>query len=63
MSELERLRALQSAVEAWAASPHTPRWRADHELLRALASYHLSGRPQTRVERAHAGICVDEEGG
>lgn len=45
MSELERLRALQAAVEAWADSPHTPRWRADHELLRALASYHLSGRP------------------
>lgn len=62
MSELERLRALQAAVEAWADSPHRPRWKADHELMRALASYHLSGKPATRVERAHAGICVDEEG-
>lgn len=62
MTELERLRALKAAVERWFHSP-LPRSKADHELMRAWAACEQGGRPTTRIERAHAGLCVDEEGG
>lgn len=56
-----RLRELEDAIERWMESP-LPRAKADHELLRAWAAYKMRRKPATRVERSHAGICVDEEG-